>query len=237
VCLWDVEHKTTRLVLDGHKARVPAVTFSPDGKTLVTGAIDRSIKVRDAADGKVRHDLELPGDEGWGVACLAISPDGKTLVAGGGAWDGAGSGSVAAWDLATGKQRWAVRGEFGGVWGAAFAPDGRALALACLDGSVRLHDPATGEGRKVLKGHADRAVSVLFTPDGKTLASSGYDNTIRLWDVATGRQEALLAGHWLAVQRISLSPDGREMASAGADRQVLLWRLEEARPAGEEKGK
>jgi WD40 repeat protein len=235
VRVWDVARRAERFALDDHKARVSSVAFSPDGKTLVTGAADRSVKVRVAADGKVRHAVELPGEATWCVAALAISPDGKTLVAGGGAWEGANDGSAAAWDVESGRQLWAVRGEFGGAWGVAFAPDGRTLALGCLDATVRLLDPATGKERSSLKGHPDRVMTVAFMPDGKTLASSGCDNTIRLWDVATGRQDDLLAGHWLSVQRFSISPDGREMASAGADCQVLFWQLEAPRPAPEDR--
>src|SRR5262249_5756888 len=144
----------SRIILDDHKAAVPTVAFTPDGTALVTAALDGSVKVRDAADGKVRYALDLPGRKGEGVAAVAVSPDGRTLVAGGGSWGEPGHGNVAAWDLATGGRRWLVTDVPGSVWGLAFAPDGKTLALACLDGSVRLYDPAGGKERQVLKAHA-----------------------------------------------------------------------------------
>jgi WD40 repeat protein len=226
VRLWDVGQGATRIILDDHNAGVPSVAFTPDGKALVTGALDGSVKVRDAADGKVRYAVELPGRKGEGVAAVAVSPDGRTLVAGGGSWGEPGHGNVAAWDLATGKPCWSETDVPGGVWGLAFAPDGKTLALACLDGTVRLYDPAGGKERQTLKAHGDRALGVAYSPDGKTLATSGFDNTIRLWDAATGRERARLAGHMATVLRVHFHPDGKGLVSSGMDGQVLQWRLE-----------
>jgi WD40 repeat protein len=224
--LWDLEHHSW-LILEDHKSGVHAAVFSPDGKTLATGAMDRSVKVRDAVDGRVRYTVELPGEKGDMVAALTLCPDGKTFVAGGGSWDEVKRGAVAAWDLATGKPRWSISKNLAAVWGLAVSPDGQTLALACLDGTLRLCDAATGKERSVLHGHVDRAIGVVFTPSGKTLASCGYDNTIRLWDVATGLQKVQRAAHLLGVQRIAISPDGKVLASGGSEGRVILWRIEE----------
>ncbi len=190
VCLWDVDHGGLRVALDDHKAPVPALAYAPDGKTLVTGSLDRCIKVRNAGDGKPYYEVVLPGDRLQELAALAISPNGQVLVAGGGIWTIPAKGILAAWDLPTGQPLWSLAGDLAGVWCLAFAPDGKSLALACLDGTIRLCDPVTGRTLSVFRGHQDRVIGVAFTPDGKTLASCGQDNTIRLWDVATGRQVA-----------------------------------------------
>ena len=55
------------------------MAYSPDGKRIVTGSCDKTVKVWDAADGP--GVLSLKGHTG-GVRCVAYSPDGKRIVSG-----------------------------------------------------------------------------------------------------------------------------------------------------------
>ena len=47
--MYDVRREGRSTVLKGHTAAVRAVTFSADGKSLITAGNDKSIKVRLAA--------------------------------------------------------------------------------------------------------------------------------------------------------------------------------------------
>src|SRR5438067_10219773 len=60
--------------------RVFSVAFSPDGRTLLAGAWDRSIRLWDLA---TKQELRrYAGHTGW-VRSVAFSPDGKTFASGG----------------------------------------------------------------------------------------------------------------------------------------------------------
>jgi WD40 repeat protein len=59
---------------------VAAITFSPDGKLIVTASIDGTAKVWDAASGL--NLLTLPVDSG-GAGGVSFHPDGKRLAVGG----------------------------------------------------------------------------------------------------------------------------------------------------------
>jgi hypothetical protein len=65
--------------LQGHTGSVVSVAWSPDGKTLASGSGDKTIKLWEAATGKLLTTLE--GHTGT-VVSVAWSPDGKTLASG-----------------------------------------------------------------------------------------------------------------------------------------------------------
>src|SRR5215212_4321333 len=58
--LWDVAAGRERFTLSGHPQHVFAMTFSPCGKTLCTGGLDKTIRFWDVVSGQ--HRLTLPAD-------------------------------------------------------------------------------------------------------------------------------------------------------------------------------
>lgn len=78
VRVWDVSSRRRRLTLKGHRSASFAVTFSPDGKTLVSGGGAGDVKLWDSATGDLRATFEMPLD-GW-IFGTVFSPDGRTLV-------------------------------------------------------------------------------------------------------------------------------------------------------------
>jgi RNA polymerase sigma factor (sigma-70 family) len=98
ICLWDVATGKERK-LGAHPGRGSALTFSPDGKCLGSGARDGTVRVWDIATGKERH--RFGGHQG-SVTALAFSPDSQTLASGG------DDTTVLVWDL-TSRARNAAR--------------------------------------------------------------------------------------------------------------------------------
>ena len=197
-----------------HDDAVTDVIFSPDRRTLASYSKDNSIRLWDAATGKVKAVLTGHTQP---VSGLAFSPDGKTLAS------GSLSGIIWLWDVATGKDRAVLGGHTAGVSSLSFSPDGQSLASGSWDETIRLWDAATGKEKAVLVGYEGGVGSLLFSPDGQTLASECRGRSVRLWDVMTGKEKGVLAGHTDSVFSLSFSPDGQTLASGSEDKTIRLW--------------
>ena len=210
---------------------IRSVSFSPDGKTILTKCGYNVICLRDAATFTEIRKLEIPSH--W-VYIAVFSPDGHTLALVGIYND---IGIVRLWDVATDTEIGILWEHIGGVNGLSFSPDGRTLASAgSVDGTVRLWDVDTLTQIAILRGHTGWLNSVSFSPDGKTIVSGSNDHTVRLWDVDTQTEIAKLEGHTDAVNSVSFSPDGKTIVSGSDDTTVRFWDVDTQTGMGTLKG-
>ncbi len=219
VKLWDVATQTEVATFKEHRDGVRSLAFSPDGVTLISGAADGAVLVRDLETGNVA------GFSGHGsLSSMAFSPDGTLLAS------GFGDGTIRLWDAATRIPIATLEGHKSGIGSVSFSFDGAVLASGSWDRTVRLWDVKTRELVETLEGHTSGVSSVSFSPDGAILASAGgwNDATVRLWDVGTREPIGTLEGHLNEVRSVAFSsPDGAILASGGGyeDKTVKLWNV------------
>jgi WD40 repeat protein/DNA-binding SARP family transcriptional activator len=217
VMVWDVAAATATAAFEGHAGRVTSVAVSPDGRTAYTASLDGTVIAWDLSGSRrfgrlfaatPRHGVRTISEtgvapEGGGAYNLSVSPRGDMLA-------------VAQWEgfinLHDSRGRpigrfHAVEREPAGY--AAFAPDGRTLAVTGGDGSLGFWDARTRTRLAPPVRVSQTAVwRSQFSADGRWLAFSGQDSVVRLWD---GRRHAPVRTRRLdqLPRDLALRPDGK----------------------------
>jgi WD40 repeat protein/uncharacterized caspase-like protein len=221
--------KLELVVRTGHSLKVTSVAYSPDGKILASGSLDKTIKLWDVASGQ--EILTISG-HGNGVRSVAFSPDGKTLAS---ASDDA---TIKLWDVLTGKNLRTFLGHGGGVMSVAFSSDGRTLASGGEDNTIKLWDVDSGRVLRTIAlklqtdYYFDYAVPVAFSPNAKSFASASWDKKVWVWDTAGERAEKTLDGNpdnaplvtpTPPTPSVAFSPKGDMLASGSSDNTIEVW--------------
>jgi len=225
---------TTQLQIDpgGHEALIGDVTFTPDGRYLVSASDDKAIRVWELETGKTVRMLRGQigaGQEGK-IYAMALSPDGRWLAAGG--WmhpECAGQcGNIRLYDFASGNLVALLKGHTNVVLSLAFSPDSRFLVSGSGDKNARIWDmeskaSALERSNYLLSGHTAPIYAVAFTPDSQRVVTGSLDHTLRLWQVSDGKQLATLTGHTDKVYSVAISPQDGIIASGSFDHTIRLW--------------
>ncbi|MEK8016550.1 MAG: WD40 repeat domain-containing protein, partial [Candidatus Parabeggiatoa sp.] len=212
----------------GHKALIRDVTFTPDGRYLVSAGDDKVIRVWDLETGQTVRTLRGQigaGSEGK-IFAMALSPDGRWLAAGG--WTS--NDEIRLYNFASGQLVALLKGHSNVVAALAFSPDSRFLVSGSGDSKaiIRELDANALDSRALapkhrLSGHTDALYAVAFTPDSQRVVTGSDDHTLRLWQVSDGKLLATLTGHTDDVSAVAISPQDGTIASGSWDYTIRLW--------------
>ena len=163
--------------LQGHTSLVWSVAFSSDGRHIVSGSSDKTIRLWDVQTGS-QVGNPLQGHTSL-VRSVAFSPDGRHIVSGS---DGC---TIRLWDAQTGGQVRTplLEGHTDSVNSVTFSPNGRHIVSGSSDKTIQLWNAQTGsQVGNPLQGHTGSVISVAISPDGRHIVSGLNDCTIQLWD-------------------------------------------------------
>ena len=204
--------------LIGHDGSVRSILFTGDGKKLISGSDDRSIRIWDTLT--LQQLMQLGGHTSY---ISSVASTGNKIVSG--SYDR----SVRIWDVSTGTQLLQMNEHTDPVLSVACAPDeetmpqNKIVASGGYDKSVRLWDMSTGQQVAKLDGHIASVTSVAFSKDSRLIASASRDATVRLWDLSTRRPLNVFEAGWAT--STAFSCDGKRIVSGSLDGLVFIWTL------------
>ncbi|WNG56312.1 protein kinase [Archangium gephyra] len=216
-------------VLRGHKELVNSLLFSPDGRRLVSGSDDFTIRLWDLEQGSGRV-LSGHSDEVWR---LVRFPDERSFVS------SSKDGTLRHWNLETGEgQLFATLA--GPVSALVASPDGRYLiANSRVDDQLFVWERGSGTPRTFRTGFGG-VEELMVSPDGgQVLIRTFPSYRVLLGDLVSGTFRPLDDGG--AVVHMALSPRGDVAAMSGRDGALRVFELRSGRRlllgAGERFGK
>jgi serine/threonine protein kinase/WD40 repeat protein len=220
LCVLDLRTGKELWRAQGSKQYITALAFSPDGKTLASGAGfgESGIRLWDAASGK---DIgQLDGHKSW-VGSLVFWPDGKRLAS------SSADQTIRIWDVPARKSLTVLRGHLLEVWRLALLPDNRTLISGSKDGSVCVWDTSRTlpvRGRITLPGNFS---AFRFTPDSRSILTVETAGKVRHWSGPDLQVEELLftTATNVAGAAPCFSRDGRLLAIASAAGGIEVWDL------------
>lgn len=239
-------YRVCRTTLEGHSESVACAAFSPDGKNVISGSLDGTIKIWSLNTGNCIQTL------GWGldnVSSVAYSPDGKYFV-------GAGEkgieeeiitekgdtilgytaavGDIKIFDAKTYECVKTLNTKDDG-WQVylAYSPDGKYIISSTGGKTIQMWDVEKGECVKTLEASAGSVSCLAYSPDGKYIVSGSNqpysetpDNNVRIWDAESGKCIKTLEGHTKGVRSVAFSPDGKHIVSGSNDNTIKIWEIE-----------
>ena len=218
--IYDASTYRELIQLTGHTDVILALAFSPNGKLLVSGGTDKTVRLWETETGRLRRTRE---EHTAPVNTVAFSLNGKRF------WSGSSKDDTI--------RSWYPRD--GGKWSSkssartyvtliTIAPTDKGETVAKVYKSMPIqfqcHIKIGGNHWNVVSGHTDSINVLTLYGGGKIFATGSVDKTIQLWHIAD-RVKPLytLIGHTDAINTVDFSINGKVIASGSSDKTVRVW--------------
>ncbi|MGZ5348517.1 MAG: WD40 repeat domain-containing protein, partial [Solirubrobacterales bacterium] len=228
----DLRSGTVRTATGGPTGSPNWVLFSPDGKTVVSTNLDKTVTRWDVESATL---LETLHGHSNSVQQPVFSPEGETL------YTVSHDGTAIAWDLTgdrrlgrpftfTNDRRFSATG-FDGHPGE-FSPDGGLIAVGLKEQGIALWDAQLEPVAEPLLATGGEVKSLAFSPDGQTLAAVTAGGSLTLWDVDSRSRLQGPRGVDSEAE-VSFSRDGATLATHDSKGGVRFWDVATGADLGE----
>jgi WD40 repeat protein len=202
--------------LTRHSGINSSIAIAPDGKTLASSCVDKTIEIWDLQKGELIRTISGHSEA---ISSVAISPDGQFLASSSILCP---KSNVKVWNLQTGKLLHSRLGHKKSVRFVAI--DRKARILVSGSNKIKIWNLHTGD-RLCTLWHSCAVNAATISPDGQVLVSGGSDGKIKLWNPITGDHISTLKGHTDAINAVVISPDGKFLLSGSLDHTIKIWHL------------
>jgi hypothetical protein len=219
--LWQVDQSEELMAINSQQAKVNCLAISPDGRSIISGGSDKTIKIwlLGLTDDRSIDNIATLKAHQLAVNGVAFNPiEGEVAFA-----SVSSDRRVILWGMASKTPLSIFAGHTQAIKTLAFSPDGKLLATAGDDGLILIWDVDCCKLVQTLSAHRWTISALSFSADGNTLISASWDGNIKFWQVKSGQEIDCLATHNEEVLAMAIGRDSQSIVTASRDRTAKVW--------------
>lgn len=199
--------------LGGHSGEVTSLTWSNDGRRIVSGGKDGKIIIWDAESFLVIHYIDAHESD---VNALAFSSDIKYLLS------ASSDKTIKLWNVESGKCIKSIINR-SSVKSIAFSPDQQLCLAGYQNSTAKLWDLKRGKCLKTMKGHGFQVSAVAFSHNGEYLLT-GTNRETMLWKMSKRKCINVFEGYVDYIRAV-LFTDAYDEFTIPISEISLFWKI------------
>ncbi|WP_197995530.1 WD40 repeat domain-containing protein [Gimesia algae] len=221
VFFWDLDQMKRLDKRYGHKGRIWALAFAPDGNQVASGSEDQTVRVWDFATRKTR--LTIPHDSA--VRFVKYSPDGKQLLTSTineRGWKFPGRFQL--WDSSNGKLIVEFKGHRTSVNGAVFSEDGTEITSCGADSQVCRWNASTGKQLSNLT-RRNGLSHIDFIPGSPFLVMLRFSNGVFIDEAGSLKRLSEFNVPTRSIGDLNVSSKSNRIIAGTQEGRVFVWSI------------
>jgi len=135
--------------LSGHTGGITTCAFSLNGKKIISGSKDTTLKIWDITTAACEHTLK---GHSAPVTCVRFSADGSKVIS------GSIDSTIRIWDVFSGESLLTIFSGSGIINACAFYPDGKTICSSHSDNTIKSWDVFSGKNRLIFRRNVEKKI-------------------------------------------------------------------------------
>jgi WD40 repeat protein len=194
-----------------------AAAWNPTGSSIVTGQVNQTMRVLDAASGNL---LRILAGHTSAVKSVQFSNSGSYIVS------SSADQSIKIWNAASGSETKSfANAHTGSVNSCSFiTPTDTLLASVGDDGLVKLWQSNLNNNILIIGSHLQGATSII-SPTFNNIITAGDDGSLKLWRNKDGNLLKSAFPHSSSITSLSFSNNKTTFAAGSLDKTLSVWNI------------